>query len=143
MHIGYRWLMERFALPDYPLPVSTLLGRQLQTHRHNGVTVRVVTSQYAPEPEPMAQLEFALKYEGINLPVLSAVFRAMGGGPLEDALRQTPSGKYTRLLGFYYEFCTGECLDPDIVVRGNYVPGKRPTVSPCKRIFPLFVGNGS
>lgn len=122
MHIGYRWLMEHFALPDYPLPVSTLLGRQLQTRQHNGVTVRIVTSQYAPEPDPMAQLEFALKYEGINLPVLSEVFKAMGGGPLEDALRQTPSGKYTRLLGFYYEFCTGECLDPDIVVRGNYVP---------------------
>ena len=67
MRIGYRWLMEPFALPDKPLPVFTLLGSQLQTRQHNGVTVRTVTSQYAPEPDPVAHLEFALKYEGINL----------------------------------------------------------------------------
>jgi len=67
MHIGYRWLMEHFALPDYPLPVFTLLGSQLQTRQHNLVSVRTVRSQYAPEPDPVAQMEFALKYEGINL----------------------------------------------------------------------------
>ena len=31
-------------------------------------------------------------------------------------------GKYTRLIGFYYEFCTGATLDPSIEVGGNYVP---------------------
>lgn len=122
MSIGYCWLKEHFQLLDYPLPVSSQLGSRMAVHEENGLTIRTFTSQYIPKPEPIAHLEFALKYEGVNLPVLSATFRALGTAPIEAALSQTPSGKYTRLIGFYYEFCTGETLDPTIEVGGNYVP---------------------
>ena len=119
MNIGYCWLKAHFQLLDYPLPVSSQLGSRMAVHEENGLTIRTFTSQYIPNPDPIAHLEFALKYEGVNLPVLSATFRALGASPIEAALRQTPSGKYMRLIGFYYEFCTGETLDPTIEVGGK------------------------
>lgn len=127
--LGYQWLQEHFGLPPYPLPVRSLLGSRLSDrHETDGRLTRVYPPTYAPEESPIGHLEFALKYDGIHLPMLAASFRAMGPGPVAALLAAHPTSKYARLLGFYYEFCTGNELDPELTVGGNYIQALDPAV---------------
>lgn len=119
--LGYQWLIHHFDLPQYPLPVSSFLGARISERQSDGRVVKVYTPQYAPGDTAIGHLEFALKYDGVHLAVLSATFRAMGPGPIERYLRMHPTSKYAKLLGFYYEFCTGNVIDPAIEAGGNYV----------------------
>ncbi len=125
--LGYQWLIRHLALLDYPLPVRSQIGSQLKTAElRDGSVVKEFTPQYQPSDDPIGHLTFALKYEGVNLALLRECFRAIGPGPIEQHIRQTPTGKYSRLLGFFFEYTTGQRLDPDLMVGGNYVDALNP-----------------
>jgi len=66
-------------------------------------------------------LEFALKYDGVNLAFLDLLFQQ----PVEEALlsyiQSKPTGRYARRLWFLYEFLTGRRLPLEDVSQGNYV----------------------
>ena len=82
--------------------------------------------QYAPDPDVPGHLEFALKHEYLDLCLLRDVFMACGAAPVETAVRARPTSRYTRLMGFYYEFTTRQTLDPSLAIGGNYVAALAP-----------------
>lgn len=92
----------------------------------DGRVVVVLPASYAPDPGLVDHLEFALKYDGVNLEVLAALFRRVDQAPFEQKLstfvRGRPTGQYARRLWFLYEFLTGRQLAIDDVSTGNYVP---------------------
>jgi len=66
-------------------------------------------------------IEFALKYDGVNLSLLAQIFEKASQGDITDYIASKPTGKYARRTWFFYEFLTGEKLPLDDVSSGNYV----------------------
>lgn len=83
---------------------------------------RIFTPRYKPEETLYGHLTFALKYEGIDLAVLNALFQKIKAKDIEDILRLEPTGSYSRRLWFLWEWLRGEVLDIADATTGNYVP---------------------
>jgi hypothetical protein len=140
---GYQALKERFGISSLPLAHTSYIRRQGGVHveTEGGRTVRHLPLSYAPEDSAPGHLEFALKYDGINLEVLRAVFECMAAHELAAWVRATPTGKYARRIWFLYEWLTGCTLDvPDAPVV-SYVDalgrdgfGAEPRRSPRHRV---------
>lgn len=54
---------------------------------------------------------FALKWEGVDLGTLAALFRVVSANDVAAIVRTTPTGKFARRLWYSYEWLTGEELD--------------------------------
>lgn len=109
---GYAWLMDRYALRVPVPPIRSAIAGQHRPSERDGWSIK--PEQYAPDETVADQLSFALKWEGVNLAVLSALFRTVPAAEIAAAIRATPSGAQTRRLWFLYEWLTGERLDlPD------------------------------
>src|SRR5690606_30473741 len=61
-----------------------------------------------------------LRYEGLDLAVLKALFRATGPEPLIEIVRAAPTGAYARRLWFLYEWLLDARLALDDAVQGTY-----------------------
>ncbi|MDO8787150.1 MAG: Fic family protein [Sulfuritalea sp.] len=119
--LGYAWLIRELALAARPLAVESRLGTRMRTtQKAGGATRHEYPPQYAPASDAVGHLEFALKHEYVDLCLLRDVFLNCGAAPIEAAIRARPTGRYTRLLGFFYEFTTGQTLDPGLEIGGNY-----------------------
>ncbi len=128
--IGYAYVIEKFQLAALPLPVtrvvtSALTGRR--TRDHGGKAHEEFGNSYRPEPTLLAHLRFALRYEGLNLQVLSLLFETPDAPDVVlAALLAQPGGPFPRRLAYLFEWLTGRRLDvpadalPSTKVR--YVP---------------------
>ena len=109
---GYAALCDRY---DLAVPLPTRLAAIAERH-HQSATAEwlILTPRHAPEESLAGQLEFALKWEGVDLGVLKRLF---GGVPAEEiaaVVCAKPTGVYTRRLWFLYEWLMGAELDiPD------------------------------
>lgn len=74
----------------------------------------LLSPKHAPEDTLGGHLEFALKWEGVNLPVLAALFRITPPEELRAIVLAKPTGSYARRLWFLYEWLTAKTVDiPD------------------------------
>lgn len=71
----------------------------------------LLSAKHAPADTLAGHLEFALKWEGVNLPILAALFKATPPEDLRTIVLAKPTGTYTRRLWFLYEWLTGKTLD--------------------------------
>jgi hypothetical protein len=60
--------------------------------------------------DPLAHLEFALKYQGVELEVIQAACAVLQPAQIQARLDATPNGKYTRTIAALYEAFTGKEL---------------------------------
>ncbi|MEA3363592.1 MAG: Fic family protein, partial [Thermodesulfobacteriota bacterium] len=67
-------------------------------------------------------LTFALKYEGIDLAVLNALFQTIKTTEIETTIRLEPTGIYSRRIWFLWEWLRDERLDIEDATTGNFVP---------------------
>lgn len=122
--IGNTWLRAHFSLPNTPAAHESYLGARLLTFYEKDGTVRdTYTKQYEPKAadDPLAHLEFGLKYDGIDLHLLSQVFAKLSPEVVGRFVQDSPTGRYARQMGFLYEFLTGGSLSVS-GIGGNYVP---------------------
>jgi hypothetical protein len=109
---GYAALIERFDL-GIPLP-SRLAGIAGRHHPESTAEWLLLTPRHAPADSLGAQLEFALKWEGVNLAMLSALFKAMPAAEVAAVVAAKPKGIYARRIWYLWEWLTGHELDvPD------------------------------
>ena len=74
----------------------------------------LLTPRHAPEDSLRGHLEFALKWEGVNLGVLAALYRTIDPAEIVRMVRDKPTGVYSRRIWFLYEWLTGTRLNlPD------------------------------
>ena len=137
---GYSALIERYALeviPNWHRSLVTDKGVQ-RVDLRNDIVEEVYPCKYWPGESLGDQLEFALKYDGTNLAILSLVFQKADREELLEYIRTRPTGKYARRLWFLYEFLTGERLPLADLKRGNYVdllePEKYYTTTPVRPV---------
>jgi hypothetical protein len=117
---GYSALIARYGLA-IPLP-PYLAAIGTRRNPSSSESWRLITNRQAPPTDLGGHLEFALKHEGVNLPVLSALFRVLAKRELADWIGATPGGANTRRIWFLYEWLTGERLDIPPVPKMRAVP---------------------
>lgn len=119
--VGYAALIERF---DLQLPLPPRLTAIAD--RHHPVPTpswRLLTPRHQPANTLEAQLVFALKWEGVDLGALVALFRVATARDIAPIVRATPTGVFARRLWYLYEWLTGQELDvPEPRGRLRFVP---------------------
>ena len=120
---GYTYLLEKFALAGMP----NWHGSSVSTTGTNYSKIQdsfvdeVFRTQYWPGNKVGDHLEFALKYDGVNLGLLVRIFEHVPQEELTEYIKSKPIGKYARRIWFFYEFLTGKQLPIDDITSGNYV----------------------
>jgi hypothetical protein len=99
---------------------SAIKGRHVLDQ--NGTELLEFQSTYRPESTLFGHLQFALRYEGINLEVLFLLFQKTGRQEIEKAIAEQPESTYARRLGFLYEWLTREDITASVAPRAAYVP---------------------
>ena len=122
--VGYGHLIEQFQLParqpaNIALIDSAAKGRQTTTQ--GDIELMQFESRYRPKPTLAAHLQFALRYEGLNLEVLALLFAKTGRSEIEANLAEKPESSFARRIGFLYEWLTGEELNAAVAPRAAYV----------------------
>ena len=121
--VGYSELIRRHSLDVIPHHVQSFIAER---GRHKTVIdgyqrTEIYTKKYDPGDNSADHLVFALKFEGINLEILNALFLVVDPTELERFIKETPAGKYARKIWFLYEFLMGKELDLEPCAVTNYV----------------------
>ncbi len=117
---GYAALFERFDL-QVPLP-SRLSAIAERHHPWSTEDWQLFTPRHAPENTLAGQIQFALKWEGVQLGLLAALFRAVAAEDIAAIIGKTPTGVYARRLWFLYEWVTGQTLPLPALGKVRAVP---------------------
>jgi hypothetical protein len=123
-NLGYAWLVDRYRLPAMPLLLRSRLdsrvrGRRIQTDGHESTVL--FEPKYHPGETLTDQLQFALKYEGVNLQVLALLFERTGAEEISEWLRASPTSAYARRAGYLFEWLSGSELAHETPARSAYV----------------------
>jgi Fic/DOC family len=76
---------------------------------------------YDPGDELADHIEFALKYDGTNLLILSKLFAVVPRETIATYILSKPTGKYARRIWYLYEMMTSSRLPIEDLTQGNYV----------------------
>lgn len=97
---GYSRMIARFGLDVIPNWHESAVapGNSRSTTTANGRTEEVFPASYWPGDTLGDHLEFALKYDGTNLGILSAVFQAAPEAEVLVYVESKPRGKYARRI---------------------------------------------
>ena len=109
---GYAWLIQTYRLK---VPVPQILAGIWGSNR---ARVRdgwyLLPNSYAPANTLGGQVAFALKWEGVDLAVLDALFNVVSADEIAAVVRETVAGKQSRRLWFLYEWLRDTALNlPD------------------------------
>jgi len=123
---GYARLIAEYNLKALPLMEYSCIDsavRRRERRAQNGQTIQHFSPRYQHQDSLTEHLQFALKYEGINLHVLTLLFEQPVQTELESWIRTSPASSYARRTCFLYEWITGRKLTNEISVpkRERYV----------------------
>lgn len=121
--VGYSELVRRYSLnvlPHYSQAFIVQKGRR-KTVIDGYRKTEIYTKRYDPGTGLGNHLTFALKFEGLNLEILSLLFHVIDAKELELFIKKMPAGKYARRIWFLYEFLTGKKLNLSDTKVTNYV----------------------
>lgn len=123
--VGYAALIATY---DLALPLPPRLAAIAERH-HPVATAswNMLTPRHRPESTLAAQLTFAIKWEGVDLSVLTQLFRVLASDVVADLVRATPTGAFARRIWFLYEWMTREMLDMPDAGKVRLVEAVNPT----------------
>ncbi len=107
--VGYAALIDHY---DLKLPLPPRLAAIAE--RHHPVSTKewqLFSPRYSPRGALEGHLEFALKWEGVDLALLAALFRVIKDNEIAALVRSAPTGAYARRLWYLYEWLTDRELE--------------------------------
>lgn len=116
---GYATLIAAFT-PRVPAP-DYLCAFGSKYKKYEAGRWRIFTPRHKPDDSLHGHLVFALKYEGLDLAVLKALFDSIDVHLVADLLQGEPTGAYSRKIWFLYEWLWDERLDIEDAKQGNFV----------------------
>ncbi len=120
---GYTALIERYSLAVFPLTqearIASVTSRSQQ--EEYGQLVEFFPRRYQPGSATCAQLEFALKYERLNLTILRLVFDRLSEAEITAYIAARPTSPVLRRMWFLSEWLTGRGLPLPDLQRQAYV----------------------
>ncbi|MCB9985900.1 MAG: Fic family protein [Micavibrio sp.] len=117
--VGYAALIQKYEL-SVPLPIILSAVGEKHT-KYETERWQVFTPRHVPDDSLYGHLVFALRYEGVDLAILSALFKKIDKSDLEDAIKQEPNGSYARRVWFLYEYLQDAELNIPDLTQGNFV----------------------
>lgn len=122
--LAYAHLIDRFGLDVTEPPIASFLLERgsRRTQIVGGRREEYYPPRDNPGPHWIDHLKFALKHEGVNLEVLSALFQAAPTRDLAAWIKKSPTSRYTRTAWFLYEWLLKKELPVSDLNRGNYFP---------------------
>lgn len=123
--VGYAALIDAYELHSVPLPERVAIVSH-HHRRYDTETWMVYTPRHMPDDSLAGHLAFALRYEGVELAVLHALFGRTGGNEIEAWVRREPTGRYARRTWFFYEWLMGTKLKLADATTGNSVDALDP-----------------
>ncbi|MDY0374816.1 MAG: Fic family protein [Desulfobacterium sp.] len=105
----------KVPVPDYLCAIGTKHKRYDHERWH------IFTPRHRPQDTLYGHLIFALKYEGIDLALLNALFQIIQAKEIQEIICSEPTGAYSRRLWFLWEWLRGEELDIEDARAGNFV----------------------
>jgi len=119
--IGFAWLQEKLKIKGFQLTHESYIGATDKTEISSTNTiVRTFKSKYDVKTDnPISHLEFALKYDDLNLAFIKEVFSSIEHQTIADYIKENPNRKYSRIIGFLYELTGVKSIDVDITI-SNY-----------------------
>jgi hypothetical protein len=107
---GLSALVQAFNV-QAPVREPTCISEQnIKGHIKEDRGWRIYSKRYELEPTVEAHLNFAMRYENIDLLVLKRVFLALPAEAVEQYVRSAPTSVLTRRAWYLYEFLTGKTL---------------------------------
>lgn len=131
---GYNWLKQHYSLPNILHDHVSWLDA-VADRTQTGIGEIFPSRKFTPADTWAGHLEFALRYDGINLRLLLQLFKHIPATELEAWIQDQPTGIYTRRSWFLYEFLLQTILDIDDLKLGNYIDLIDPTQY-MVRLFP-------
>jgi len=138
---GFAWLQEKLDIKGFRLTHESYIGTTDKTELSSTNTVvRTFKSKYGVSEKLMSHLEFALKYDDLNLAFIKEVFTLIEHQTIVNYVKLKPNRKYPRIIGFLYEFTRGKLIDievtttnyEDILDSSRYVTGNIKKISKWK-----------
>ena len=111
--VGYGWLIETHHLAVLDLWQECYIDSAARGRKEEGRgkhLIRLFESRYQPDDTLVGHLQFALRYEGANLQVLSLLFDTTGSMQLCEWIADSPTSTYARRACFLHEWLTGAQL---------------------------------
>lgn len=116
--VGYAALIDAYGLAVPAPRTLAAIGPRHKVYEADGWSI--YTPRHRPDATLGGHLTFALRYEGLDLGVLKALFQATGSEPVAEIVRAAPTGAYARRLWFLYEWLLQERLDLPDATQGAY-----------------------
>ena len=140
--VGFTWLQDKLNIQSFRLTHESYIGTTDKTELSSvNTVVRTFKSKYDVKIDSlMSHLEFALKYDDLNLAFIKEVFSNVEPQTIEDYIKANPNRKYPRIIGFLYEFTTGKSIEvkvtttnyEDVLDSSRYVTGNITKISKWK-----------
>jgi len=119
MLAGYSALIKTYNL-EIPLPdILCAISKKYRKYQDNGWMM--FTPRHEPDATLYGHLIFALKYEGVNLSLLKALFDTIDTSEILQLINNEPTGSYSRRIWFLYEWLQGVKLEIADATIGNLV----------------------
>jgi hypothetical protein len=122
--IGSTWLKQNYQLPYIKLSHESYLGTRSKVEiLQDGTIIETYQkAQYTLKADnPLSHFEFALKYDDVQLSFYQAVLKCIPEKDIVEYIKSIPYSKYSRKIGFWYEFLTKERLSIEDRSNINYV----------------------
>jgi Fic family protein len=117
--VGYSALINAYQLKVPPPLVMAAIGPQHKKYQRDRWSI--FTPRHKPLDTLAGHLTFALKYEGVDLGVLHALFKKASTTDLTSWIESEPVGQYSRRIWFLYEWLTDTKLSLPDAKKGNFV----------------------
>jgi hypothetical protein len=120
--LGSVWLQQHFNLTACQITHNSFIGQREKIELAvNGDVGHTFGPKYAPRiNSPLAHVEFAIKYDHLNLDFLKAVFDKIEVEDVSEYISPASTGKYSRKIGYLYEWLTGKKVSLTTPMSGNY-----------------------
>jgi len=114
--VGFTWLQEKLNIQGFRLTHESYIGTTDKTELSSTNTViRTFKSKYNVSIDnPMNHLEFALKYDDLNLAFVKEVFNSVDHQTILDYIIPNPNRKYPRIIGYLYEFVSAKSINVNV-----------------------------
>jgi len=123
-YIGNTWLKQNYQLSNIKLLHESYLGTRskIEVLQDGTIIETFQKAQYTLKADnPLNHFEFALKYDDVQMDFFQAVLKRIPVKDIVEFIESAPNFKYSRKIGFWYEFLTGRRLPIEDRPNINYV----------------------
>lgn len=126
--VGYRFLTEKYGLnliKNWHLSFIWSSAEHL-VENEAGQVRETFPRRMTPDLSDFAHLEFAVKYDGYNLGILTEIFKVIDSNKFAQFIEEKKTSPIRRRLWFLYEWSTGNRLPIDDMTTQSYIPVLNP-----------------